>query len=254
MSQVRLIDSCLKLHGQICPAEMLRFHQTLEELFRKNFTGEIRRISAEGGFEDLPTGSYTSPARTMMTIQEGSLYEQGSSHKIQPSFSSSTSLTGGTMPPLSLGGSSGAYAPVSPSPLSSHGHQRSLSHAQSLSYPHLDSPINSKPTPLQLHAAHVARHGLTGVSTGWRPDVATSANGVGTGLGAAAGPGGTGADGTSNSPRDSLVTVGNTNGVGVFGASGGAAVPPPMGSSNSIKGRLSRFGSLSIGQRKGWGH
>lgn len=230
---------------------MLRFHQTLEELFRKNFSDEIRRISAEGGFEELPTGSF-SPARTMTTIQEqGSLYEQGSSHKIQLSLSSSASLTGGTMP-LSLGGSSAAYVPMSPSPLSSHGHRRSLSHAQSHPYLHMESPSNTKPTPLQLHAAHVARHGLTGVSTGWRPDISTSGNGPATGLGAATVPGGTPVDGTS--PRDSLVTVGNPNGIGVLGANGGAGVSPPLSSTNSIKGRLSRFGSLSLGQRKGGGH
>ncbi|KAL4080221.1 hypothetical protein V8B97DRAFT_1914290 [Scleroderma yunnanense] len=254
--QVRLIDSCLKLHGQICPSEMLRFHQTLEELFRKNFTDEIRRISAQGGFEDHSTDSYISPTRTMITMQEqGSLYEHGSSHKIQPSLSSSASLTGGNgsaMLPPSLGGSSGAYAPMSPSPLSSHGHQRSLSHAHSHSYPPLDSPLNSKPTPLQLHAAHVARHGLTGVSTGWRPDILTTWNGTSLGVGAGTG---TGADGTSNSPRDSLVTVGNSNGIGVLGASGAAGTSAPsVLSTNSIKGRLSRFGSLSLGQRKGGGH
>ncbi|KAG6331845.1 hypothetical protein ID866_7243 [Astraeus odoratus] len=241
--QVRVIDSCLKLHGHICPSEMLRFHQTLEELFRKNFSDEIRRISAEGGFED-PSDSYVSSTRTTMSTQEqGSLYEQGSLHKAQPSVSS-TSLTGAngsTVPPLSLGSASTPYSPISPPPLSSHGHTRTLSHAHSQAHSHLDSPYSGKPTPLQLHAAHVARHGLTGVSTGWRSDAPAQGNGTGTGT----------ADGPPNSPRDSLVTVGNNNGIGVLGAAGGAAT---IGSTSSIKGRLSRFGSLSLGQRRGGIH
>ncbi|KAI6032808.1 hypothetical protein F5J12DRAFT_902576 [Pisolithus orientalis] len=238
--QVRLIDSCLKLHGQICPPEMLRFHQTLHELFRKNFPEEIRRITAEGGFDDTPAESYISPARTGTSVHDlGSVYEQGSMHK--PSLSSSASLQGGTAP-LSLGGSSAAiHVPILPSPLSSHGHIRSPSHAYSQAHPNSDGRHGSKPTPLQLHAAHVARHGLTGVSTGWRSDTPPG-NGVGanTGIGMAV-------DGPPNSPRESLVTVGNSNGLGVLRAS------PSVGttSTGSIKGRLSRLGSLSLGPRKG---
>lgn len=243
--QVRLIDSCLKLHGQICPPEMLRFHQTLQELFRKNFSEEIRRITAEGGFDVTPAESYISPTRTGTSVHDlGSFYDQGSLHKAQPSLSSSASLAGGAAP-LSLGGSSAAiHVPILPSSLSSHGHVRSSSHAYSQAPSHLDGRHGSKPTPLQLHAAHVARHGLTGVSTGWRSDIPPG-NGVGanTGIGMAA-------DGPPNSPRESLVTVGNSNGLGVLRASPSIGTPT-SGSAGSIKGRLSRFGSLSLGQRKG---
>ena len=44
---MRVIDSCLKLHGQLCPPEMLAFHHTLETFFRKNFNDEIQRLAVE---------------------------------------------------------------------------------------------------------------------------------------------------------------------------------------------------------------
>ncbi|QRW21720.1 hypothetical protein RhiXN_06709 [Rhizoctonia solani] len=41
-NQVRLIDQCLALHEELCPAEMLPFHETLVRFFRKNFHDEIQ--------------------------------------------------------------------------------------------------------------------------------------------------------------------------------------------------------------------
>ena len=45
--QVQTIDACLKLHKELCPPEMMPFHETLERFFRKNFLDEIRRLSID---------------------------------------------------------------------------------------------------------------------------------------------------------------------------------------------------------------
>ncbi|KAF9245029.1 hypothetical protein BU15DRAFT_59190 [Melanogaster broomeanus] len=206
--QVRVMDSCLKLHSQICPPEMLRFHETLEELFRKNFPEEIGRITAQGGFEDLPPHSYAASARVN---DQGSLYESAS---LQQSMSSSGQSS---LPPLSVSGI--AHTPQPMSPISFRDHAS-----------HTDGLPSSKRTPLQLHAAHVARHGINGVSTGWRQETVGSEAGVG-------------------SPRHSLITVGN--GTSVAGPSGVSTSASNAGSMNSLKGRFSRFGSLSMGRRGG---
>jgi len=193
-------DSCLKLHGQICPAEMLHFHQTLEELFRKNFSEEIERIAAENGFQHIPQ-SYEA---SMRMPDQGSLYDNRSH---QRSLSNSSGRPSFGVAPLSVGGSSSGAQPISPlSPRSPPSH-------------HHDSP-SSKRTPLQMHAAHVARHGINGVLTGWR-DISSDAN--------------------TGSPRDSLITVGNTGPA----PSAASMVMSTTGSTNSIRGRFSRFGSLT---------
>lgn len=176
---------------------MLRFHQTLEELFRKNFAEEIGRIGAQGGFEDIPPQSYTR-----VTNDQSSLHENAS---VQRSLSSSANL-----PALTLS------TPIPPQPVSPFTPSRDNG-AEILS--------PAKRTPLQLHAAHVARHGINGVSTGWRQDAMDSEAGTG-------------------SPRNSLITVGN--GPSVTGPSSASIVTSTVG---SIKGRFSRFGSLRSGRR-----
>jgi dedicator of cytokinesis protein 3 len=198
-------DSCLKLHGQICPSEMLRFHQTLEELFRKNFPEEIQRIAAENGFQHVPQ----SYAVSLKIHDQGSLYDNRS-HQRSLSNSSGRPSFG---VPLSVGGSSLSTQPISP-----------LSSRPAPSHHH-DGAGSAKRTPLQMHAAHVARHGINGVLTGWR-DASSDAN--------------------TGSPRDSLITVGNTGPA----PSAASVVMSTVGSSNSIKGRFSsRFGSLTRGRR-----
>jgi len=177
---------------------MLRFHQTMEELFRKNFPEEIGRIGAQGGFEDVPAQSYAR------VNDQSSLHENAS---LQRSLSSSGQSS---LPALSLS-TTVPPQPLSPfTPTRDHG---------------ADVPFPVKRTPLQLHAAHVARHGINGVSTGWRQDVMGSE--VGTG-----------------SPRNSLITVGNAP--SMIGPSGASIVTSTVG---SIKGRFSRFGSLRSGRR-----
>lgn len=199
-----MTDSCLKLHGQICPAEMLRFHQTLEELFKKNFSEEIQRIAADNGFQHVPQ-SYEASLRAH---DQGSLYE-GRSY--QRSLSNSSGRPSFGVAPLSVGRSSLGAQPISP-----------LSSRPPPSHYH-DGASSAKRTPLQMHAAHVARHGLNGVLTGWQ-----DASDVNTG-----------------SPRDSLITVGNTGPA----PSAASVVMSTAGSTNSIKGRFSRFGSFTRGLR-----
>jgi hypothetical protein len=201
--QVRVTDSCLKLHGQICPQEMLRFHQTLEELFRKNFAEEIRRIAAENGFQHFPQSSATS----IRIHDQTSSYDERS-HQRSLSISSGRPSFGF---PLSVSGSSMSPQPISPlstrPPLSHHHHE------------------GAKRTPLQMHAAHVARHGINGVLTGWRDAPSDTA---------------------PDSPRDSLITVGNTGPA----HSGASVAMSTIGSVNSIKGRLSlRFGNFTRSRR-----
>lgn len=193
--QVRVIDSCLKLHGHICPPEMLRFHQTMEELFRKHFAEEIGRIAAQGGFEDVSAHVYARVTDPSSQHEDASL---------QRSVSSSGQSS---VPGLSLS----VTVPSQPaSPLAREQAE-------------MVSPV--KRTPLQLHAAHVARHGINAVSSGWRQDTMSS-------------------EGGTASPRNSLITVGN--GPSMIGPSGASIVMSTVG---SIKGRFSRFGSLRSGRR-----
>lgn len=88
-----------------------------------------------------------------------------------------------------------------------------------------------KQTPLQRHLAHLARHGFNGVSSG---------------------PGDNGASDSfsEESPRNSVVTV--SNGAPAHILSGAASMTAStLGSMGSIKGRFSKFGSLSFGRREG---
>ncbi|KAF8135611.1 hypothetical protein EV363DRAFT_1396094 [Boletus edulis] len=185
---VRVIDSCLKLHVQICPPEMVRFHQTLEDLFRKNFPEEIGRISAQGGFDDA------SRVNDQLALQENASLQR----------SLSTNGHGQTNPPAFALGTAVPPQPMSP-----------------LTSPHgngVDVLLPPKRTPLQMHAAHVARHGINGVSSGWRQDTMSNSE-------------------TGGSPRNSMITVGNS--------------PSVIGPSvvGSIKDRFSRLGSLRSGRR-----
>ncbi|KAG5221299.1 C2 domain in Dock180 and Zizimin protein-domain-containing protein [Salix suchowensis] len=56
--QVRTIDSCLRLHGQLCPPEFISFHETLEKFFKKYFRDEIRRLALEDMLSDQVTVSH----------------------------------------------------------------------------------------------------------------------------------------------------------------------------------------------------
>jgi len=73
--QVRTIDSCLKLHGLLCPPDFSRFHETLEKFFKKNFREEIRRLAVDGSSDSI-TVSTSSRSHNMTTSYPNSSYEQ----------------------------------------------------------------------------------------------------------------------------------------------------------------------------------
>lgn len=74
-----MIDSCLKLHGQLCPPEMLAFHATLEKFFRKNFAEEIQRLSVDyspepRALDAIPTSARLPPTAAMPSPNYANLY------------------------------------------------------------------------------------------------------------------------------------------------------------------------------------
>ncbi|KAF4598371.1 hypothetical protein EYR38_006773 [Pleurotus pulmonarius] len=217
--QVRTIDSCLRLHGQLCPPEFISFHETLEKFFKKYFRDEIRRLALEDMSSDQVT---VSPSATSHNVRAPSQYQPSLyEHSLSRSMStSSTSRAPFVIPPLQLGRSALTPPPMSP---------------QSPTSPS-EPGFYNKQTPLQRHLAHLARHGINGVSS------APGDNG--------------GSDSLSiESPHNSFVNVGN----GIHGhtvpgaqASGGSIISSgvgSMGSLGSLKGRFSRFGSLKFGRR-----
>ncbi|KAF8070275.1 C2 domain in Dock180 and Zizimin proteins-domain-containing protein [Lyophyllum atratum] len=191
--QVRVIDSCLKLHGHLCPPEFIPFHETLEKFFKKNFREEIRRLAVDGLSESI--SPVQSQNNASSSSYQHSLYEQS----LQRTMSTSSTTRGNfVLPPLQLGQSSmtppssSSYTPQSPTSTK-------------------NLPPHLKQTPLQRHLAHLARHGINGVSSA---------------------PG-------ENGGSDSLMS--------------GTSVAPShvgsLGSFGSLKGRFSRFGSLSFRRR-----
>jgi dedicator of cytokinesis protein 3 len=201
----------LRLHGQLCPPEFVPFHETLEIFFKKNFREEIERLFVEGSSDQLTTSPSLKPAASQY---QGSMYE----HSLQRTMSTTSTTRPPLIPPLQLG--EVMVPPPLPSP-------------QSLRTTESGPP--AKQTPLQRHMAHLARHGMNGLS---------SAPGEHSG----------GSESISaGSPRESLVNVVNSNGVSVANAGfSGASLASTsnLGSlSGSIKGRLSRFGSLNFGRR-----
>ncbi|KAG9316449.1 putative cytoplasmic protein [Chiua virens] len=117
--------------------------------FRKNFAEEIGRIGAQGGFEDA------SPPTYARVNDQASLPEDASVQRIL----SSSGQSG--LPALTLS------TTVPPQPVSPFLSPREREHGAEL-----PSPV--KRTPLQLHAAHVARHGINGMSMGWRQEAVGS--------------------------------------------------------------------------------
>lgn len=214
LSKVRVIADCLALHGHLCPPEMLPFHETLEKFFRKNFQDEIRRLTADGASDQLTISSPVSRSQ----IGGASSYEQSSLTRSQST--TSTTRPPYVMPPLQVG-----HQPMSPPPLSPM-----ITRGAILAS---DPPSGSKQTPLQRHLAHLARHGINGVSSA---------------------PGGGGDNGDTaslsiaESPHDSFVNV--ANGLPAAGFSNASVANSNLGSSvGSLKGRFSRFGSLNFGKR-----
>jgi dedicator of cytokinesis protein 3 len=130
------------------------------------------------------------------------------------------------IPPIQVGGPGMTPPPLSPqSPTST-------------SNPTLPPPNSKQQTPLQRHLAHLARHGITGVASAPGDMVGSDSMSV-------------------ESPRNSFINVGNGNNpnpiqnASTAQVSGASVAPSYMGSvgSFSLKGRLSRFGSITFGKR-----
>jgi dedicator of cytokinesis protein 3 len=156
------LETCLRLHGRVCPPEMLPFHETLEAFFRKNFAAEIRRLAAEGLSDFDYAGSLTpSTAASQQDLLGGAYPASSQTHSARHSLSSvATSRAPYTLPALQLGAS-----------------------VPSLASPR-DSVADGRPTPLKRHLQHLAKHGLGGVGgTGQRTptDAASPASPGGSG-------------------------------------------------------------------------
>jgi len=208
--QVRVIHSCLKLHGQLCPPEFFPFHETLEKFFKKNFRDEIRRLGMDEVSDSITKSPSLHPRDA--TAPSQSLYEQS----LTRSMSTSSTVRAPFVIPLQLGRPVMTLPPLSPQ-----------------SPPNVDAvPINQ--TPLQRHLAHLARHGINGVSSA---------------------PGDTGGSDSlsAESPHNSFVNVGNgVHGISVAQKSGASVNTSNVGSIRSLgslKGRLSRFGTLNFVKR-----
>lgn len=191
---------------------MAPFHETLERFFRKNFQDEIRRLAADHTSDHM-TASPGSRNHTLpdASQSQASLYEQQS---LKHSMStSSTTRPPYIIPPLHVGRQ--PTTTIGATPLSPRGV--------------LERPTSFKQTPLQRHLAHLARHGITGVSSG-------------------PGHNGDSASVSAGSPHDSFVNVGN--GLPAGALSNASVSISNLGSSvGSLKGRFSRFGSLNFGRR-----
>ncbi|KAJ3713330.1 cytoplasmic protein [Lentinula raphanica] len=213
--QVRIIDSCLRVHGNLCPPEFIPFHETLERFFRKNFREEIHRL----GIEEVSDTITKSPSlKSHTTVNPQSQYQPSEYNGSIGRSLSLSSVRRLVLPPLHLGRT------LSPPPLSP------ISPVQS------EAPLEpSKQTPLQRHLAHLTRHGIIGVASG-PPDAQNGSDSL-----------------SAESPHESFVNV--VNGIHpVQSQNSGASMTTSnfggsLGSLGSLKGRLSRFGSLNFGRR-----
>ena len=200
--QALAVDTCLKLHRILCSPESIAFHGTLESLFQKCFQEEIRRLGIDTS--DRP-GSIILVSPTTSTQTTG--YEAPQEQQVLTPTGRSFAI------PHFQVGQPALKSPAS-SPRSLHGSTENI--------------LDSKQTPLQRHLAHLARHGLNGVSSGSADHIAAESI-------------------SGSSPHGSFVNVGSSiMGVGTSAAS----VTSNLGTSiGSIKGRFSRLGNLSFGRR-----
>ncbi|KAH9485300.1 Dedicator of cytokinesis protein 3 [Psilocybe cubensis] len=230
--QVRIIDSCLKLHGLLCPPEFIPFHETLEKFFKKNFRDEIRRLAVDADSIALSTRSQNIGLGAASSGSQYPIPSTSYEQSVKRSMSSSSTARFQSQP-INVGRS--MLTPTFESPMGPGDDSNNA---------HSNSSSASKQTPLQRHLAHLTRHGINGVSSA-PGDLA-------------------GVDSLSaESPHNSFVNVGSANGMGngngihstaagqVSGASVATSYMGSMGSFGSLKSRFSRFGSLNFGRRGG---
>jgi dedicator of cytokinesis protein 3 len=193
----------------MCPPEMLSFHETLEKFFRKNFLEEVQRLFGDA-YSDV--GYSSSMTRTSVSNQDQYQRSLSSSRSID---SVSTSRAPYTIPPLELEGPT-MMAPSLSSLRSSQPESGNLASPT--------SPATPRQTPLKRSLAHLARHGMNGVSSNSEHNGTVDAMSV-------------------TSPAQSVINVGSTM------TSAAPSIARSHVGGASLKGRLSRFGSL-VGKRR----
>src|ERR1700761_4298621 len=130
----------MRLHGHLCSPEFIPFHETLEKFFKKNFRDEIRRL----GLDVSPDPISPSLGPSHASMYQTSAYEQSVKQSLTSTVSTTRPRVPFFIPPLQLS----QPAPMSPrSPISPA------------------DALPPKQTPLQRHLAHLARHGINGVSS-----------------------------------------------------------------------------------------
>ena len=142
-NQVRVIDSCLRLHGQLCPPEMLGFHEALETFFHKNFEEEIRRLSFE-----VPTVTERGVAPSSSHTPD--VHPPSYTSSLAEAMSINQSSSSATRAPFAIPSPSAPALHVTPpqSPTTS-----------------FVGSATQQPTRLQKHIAHLARHGMNAVAS-----------------------------------------------------------------------------------------
>jgi dedicator of cytokinesis protein 3 len=212
--QVRVINRCLRLHGQLCPPEMLAFHTTLEGFFKKNFHEEIQRLSMDSPSREAFVSARVHHAQDTTTYITAPPEYRSVDYNLQEP----TSLAQ-KPPPLDLRHpASNVVSTVSP--------PTTREYSRISTDGMLPPP---KQTPLQKSLAHLQRHGVHGVASSPRDTMGSDLEDV--------------------SSHDYLM---NGSGGPTNTLSGSASVTTStIGSVGSLKGRLSRFGSLNFGRRDG---
>ncbi|KII92851.1 hypothetical protein PLICRDRAFT_696130 [Plicaturopsis crispa FD-325 SS-3] len=212
--QVRMIDSCLKLHAQLCSPEWLLFHETLEKFFKKNFHEEIRRLGLDDMSERM--GSSLRSHTVAGTSQyQGSIRDQESLNRTMSGGSNSRPPF--SIQPLQVAGRS--LTPPPPSPQSTRGGS-------------METLPQATRTPLRRHLDHLATHGINGVSSA--PGESNAGN----------------ESLSAESPHESSFVI-TGNSAPAAALSGTSLATSNLGSLGSLRGRFSRFGSLNFGRRGG---
>ena len=214
-----MIESCLRLHGQLCPPQMVSFRGTLESFFRKNFQEETQRLAVE--FQHDAASISSPPSQnTVLQSYQSSLNEQGGYERSVPD-SSSSNRHNYAISPLDVGRPT--VETTSLSPISAR--ENGLTSANGVT-----SPGQQQQSLLQRHMAHLARHGFNGVASGPRERAASDTF-------------------SEFSPYESFA---NGHGIPLNMTSAASISASTMGSiGGSIRGRISKFGSLNFGRRDG---
>lgn len=213
-----MIESCLRLHGLLCPQQMIPFHNTLETFFRRNFQEEIQRLAVEF-HHDANSISSRPTQNTVLQSYQSSLQDHGGYERSVPD-SLSSNRPNFAMTPLDVGRP--AVETTSLSPVSVR--ENVLTSADGVTSPGQQQSL------LQRHMAHLTRHGFNGVASGPRERAASDSF-------------------SEIFPHESFT---NGHNIPLNMTSAASITTSTMGSiGGSIRGRISKFGSLNFGRRDG---